>query len=91
MKVIDVRDDAVGGPAAGGVAAPTALAFAPDPRRPDKLSVLVADDGYKIRTVDVDTPDDHADGAGAHVRRAGDAHRPVQPRRLCARGVRHVE
>ena len=55
VKVIDVRDDAVGGPAAGGVAAPTALAFAPDPRRPDTLSVLVADDGYMIRTVDVDT------------------------------------
>ena len=45
----------MGGPAAGGVASPTALAFMPDPRRPDALSLLVADDQYKIRTVDVDT------------------------------------
>ena len=55
VKLIDVRDDAIGGPAAGGVASPTALAFMPDPRRPDALALLVADDQYKIRTVDVDT------------------------------------
>lgn len=56
VKLLGVSDDALGGPAAGGGAVPTSLAFLPRGKDPSRgASVLVADDAFKLRTVDVNT------------------------------------
>ena len=52
VKTLATSDVALGGLAAGGDASPTALAFAPGSKR---LTLLVADDACRVRTVDCET------------------------------------
>jgi WD40 repeat protein/Ca2+-binding EF-hand superfamily protein len=61
VKLLDVSDVALGGAAAGGGAVPTSLTFLPrivdnhSRVQQGRATVLVADDAFKLRTIDVAT------------------------------------
>ena len=54
VKLLGTSDVALGGPAAGGAAVPTSLTFLPRVQGTG-ATILVADDSFKLRTIDVAT------------------------------------
>ena len=56
VKLLGVTDEAIGGAAGGGSAVPTSLTFLPRSKDPSQSArVMVADDSFKLRTVELNT------------------------------------